>query len=294
VDVLVTGATGFIGTHVRRRLAGKHRVFAVSRDMNPSSDDAVTWISADLADHDMAHRLPEHVDGVVYLAQGRRYREFPAGARDVFDANVLGLMSLLEYARAHGVGRFILASSANVYRRSEGPITEAGVTEPRTFYARSKRAAELLLASYEDFFRCVVLRLFTVYGPGQSSALIPSLIERVRSQRPIQIEGREGLKVSPIFLDDVSGAIQAVLEQDAVPTGLDIFNVGGDETATVIGLGGLIGRVLRMVPQFEFIPGEPFGWVADSSKLKGAVGLRSFVTLEEGLGHTIAAGAARA
>lgn len=294
MDVLITGGTGFIGTHVRRRLAGKHQVFAVTRDPNPSSEDAVTWISADLADRDIAHRFPEHVDGVVYLAQGRRYREFPNGARDVFDTNVFGLMSVLEYAREHGVGRLILASSANVYRRSDGPITEGDDTEPQTFYARSKRAAELLLASYEEFFHCAVLRLFTVYGPGQSGALIPSLIERVRFQRPIQIEGREGLKVSPIFVDDVSAAIQAVLEHGTAATGLDIFNVGGDETTTVLALGGLIGRVLRIRPEFKFVPGEPSGWVADSSKLKRAVGLRSFIALEEGLAHTIATGVPQA
>jgi nucleoside-diphosphate-sugar epimerase len=292
VDVLITGATGFIGTHVRRQLAGKHRVFAVTRQLNPPSGDVVTWISANLADRDIALRLPAHVDTVVYLAQGRRYREFPEGVWDVFDANVLGLMSILEYARHHDVSRFILASTANVYRRSDEYITEDAVTEPRTFYARSKRAAELLLAAYADLFRCVVLRLFTVYGPGQRGALIPSLIGRVRSRRAIQIEGQEGLKVSPIFLADVSAVIQAVLEHDAGTVGLDIFNVGGDETTTVLSLGGLIGHMLQTVPEFEFAPGEPSGWVADTSKLKRAVGLQSFVTLEEGLWHTIAAGGA--
>jgi UDP-glucose 4-epimerase len=294
VDVLLTGATGFIGTQVRRRLAGKHRVFAVTRGVPPRSEEAVTWIGGDLADRDVAHRLPERVDGIVYLAQGRRYREFPGGAWDVFDANVLGMMSMLEYAREHGVGRFILASSANVYRRSEGSLREDAVTEPRTFYARSKRAAELLLTSYADFFHCVVLRLFTVYGPGQSTALIPSLIEGVRSGRPIQIEGPEGLKISPIFLDDVSVAIQAMLEHDAGTAGVEIFNVGGDETATVLDLGRLLGRILGKTPEFEFVPGDPSGWVADSSKLKRAVGLRSLVTLEEGLAQTVAAGVAQA
>ena len=294
MDVLLTGATGFIGTQVRRQLAGKHRVFAMTRGGRPPSEEAVTWIEGDLADRDVAHRLPERVDGVVYLAQGRRYREFPEGAWDVFDANVLGMMSILEYAREHGVGRFILASSANVYRRSDESLREDAVTEPRTFYARSKRAAEVLLTSYADFFPCVVLRLFTVYGPGQSRALIPSLIERVRSGRPIQIEGQEGLKVSPIFLDDVSVAIQAMLEHDAGTAGVEIFNVGGDETTTVLGLGRLLGRVLGKTAEFEFVAGDPSGWVADSSKLKRAVGLRSLVTLEEGLAQTVAAGVAQA
>jgi nucleoside-diphosphate-sugar epimerase len=292
VDVLITGATGFIGTYVRRQLAGKHRVFAVTRQPSPSSDDVVDWISADLADRDIAIHLPGHVDAVVYLAQGRQYREFPAGVRDVFDANVLGLVSILEYARQHDVSRFILASTANVYRRNEEYITEDAVTEPRTFYARSKRAAELLLASYAGLFQCTVLRLFTVYGPGQKTGLIPSLIERVRSRRPIQIEGREGLKISPIFVADVSAVIEAMLERDTGAAGHDIFNVGGDEKTTVLSLGGLIGRLLQTVPEFEFAPSEPSGWLADTSKLKRAVGLQPFLPLEEGLWHTVAASAA--
>jgi nucleoside-diphosphate-sugar epimerase len=282
VDVLITGATGFIGTSLLRDVTRHHRVVAVARNPPVRPGDPVRWIAGDLADSRLGDRLPPHVDAIVYLAQSRRYRQFPAGAADVFDVNIAGLMSMLDYARLHGVGCFVLASSANVYRRADDAIREDAPIEPRTFYARSKVAAELLLQSYADVFRCVVLRLFTVYGPGQSDALIPSLLDRVRSRRPIQIEGDVGLKVSPIFVDDVAHAIVTLLESDPWTPRLDTFNVGGEEAATVLQLGQLIGDVLRISPQFDFVPGNPSGWVADISRLRMALGPRSFTGLREG------------
>ena len=294
MHVLITGATGFIGTSLVREVTRNHEVVAVARNPPARTGDAVRWIAGDLADRCVGDRLPSHVDAVVYLAQSRRYREFPAGAADVFDVNIVGLMSMLEYARNHRVGCFVLASSANVYRRADEAIREDAPIEPLTFYARSKVAAELLLQSYADMFCCVVLRLFTVYGPGQRDALIPSLIDRVRERRPIQIEGDVGLKVSPIFVDDVAHAIVALLESAPWTRRLDTLNVGGQETASVLELGGLIGDVLRIPPQFEFVPGTPSGWVADSSKLRTALGLHSFTGLREGLSHMVAAKALEA
>ena len=250
MDLLITGASGFIGTALLTEGARKHRVLAVSRCPAVRVGDPVTWIAGDLADHRIAERLPPHVDAVVYLAQSRSYREFPAGAADVFGVNVAGLMSMLEYARQHGVGCFVLASTANVYRRAEGVIREDAPLDPRTFYARSKVAAELLLQSYAGLFRCLVLRLFTVYGLGQSDALIPSLIERIRSRRPIQIEGDVGLKVSPIFVGDVTHVMLRLLDSEPPTSALQTFNVGGEEAASVLELGQLIGDVLGIPPLF--------------------------------------------
>jgi len=288
VDIVLAGATGFIGSDLRRRLAAKHRVFAVTRGPEPPTEEGVTWITADLSQHDVGPRLPETVDAVVYLAQGRRYHDFPEGAWDVFGVNVFGLMSLLEYARQRNVRRFVLTSSANVYQRSFTPITERAPTEPTSFYARAKRAGELLAESYGQVFRCLILRLFTVYGPGQTRMLIPELVDRVRRREMIQLDGREGFRLSPIFLHDVSSVIQVLIERDEESRGTEIFNVGGDESVGIRQLGQLIGRALRISARFERRgESEPAGWVADSSKLKSSFGLGPFLRLEEGLERTV-------
>jgi UDP-glucose 4-epimerase len=285
--VVITGSTGFIGREVRGRLAQKHQVFALTRRAALPPEDGVVWVTGDLADAAMTARLPTSVDAVVFLAQGARYREFPAGVRDVFDANVAGLLAVLEYAREHGASRFVLASSANVYARSPLPITEEGRLAPSTFYARSKRMGELLVESYGQCFRCVVLRLFTVYGPGQRGTLVPALIERVRMGDPVEIEGRDGLRLSPVFVDDVGHVIQTVLERDDVPRGADTFNVGGTEAVDIRGLSELMGELVGRVPHHRVVEGEPAGWVADTTKLRATFALDPFTGLREGLRRTI-------
>jgi UDP-glucose 4-epimerase len=289
MEVVMTGATGFIGRLLRRYLASKHRVTALTRRTGLPPEDGVAWVVGDLADPTLTVRLPETVDAIIYLAQGRRYREFPAGAAEVFEANVLGLMSLLEYARERKASRFVFVSSANVYGRTSRPITEDAPLAPATFYARSKRMGELLVESYGECFHCLILRLFTVYGPGQTGTLFPALIDSVKSGRPVEIEGQGGIRLSPIFVHDVAGVTQTLLERDDGLRGTEVFNVAGPEAVDILALSRLIGEIFGVEPKLRFVDGDPAGWVADTTKLQAAVRLRSLTALRDGLLRTIEA-----
>jgi UDP-glucose 4-epimerase len=284
MDILLAGASGFIGGYVRKALSQKHHVFALAREGSPGHEQGVDWIRVDLAQAAQNLPLPRKVDAVVYLAQSRHYREFPEKAWPIFNVNVQALMVILEYARQCGAKRFLFASSANVYKRSERRITEQSALQPTSFYARSKLIAEMLIESYAEYFHCNVFRFFTVYGPGQKGMLIPSLVERVRDNKPIEIRGRRGLKLTPVYVTDVSSAIQAALEREVVSTGFEVFNVGGDEALSVYELGCGIGKALKMRPEFNFMKGErEAGWMADSAKLKRAFRLQQFVPFEHGI-----------
>ena len=98
----------------------------------------VTWLEADLTRPGVQRALPGGAQGVIHLAQSRHDRTFPEGADDVVDVNVAATARLLDYARSAGAGRFVLASTATVYRRSQGPLTEdspsisARSTRPRS------------------------------------------------------------------------------------------------------------------------------------------------------------------
>jgi UDP-glucose 4-epimerase len=289
MNVLLVGATGFIGRYVRESLSRSHHVFALSRQVLPPNGAGLTWISADLFAPDPTLSLPEKMDAIIYLAHARGHRDFPEHAWDMFNVNVRSAMAFLEYARRSGVETFIYASSANVYRRSHEHLDEAALVEPTSFYARSKRMAELLLESYADLFRCVVLRLFTVYGPGQAEdMLVPSLIERVKQEQAILVQGSQGLKMSPVYVEDVSAALQLVLEQDARGGGLDIFNIGGEEGMSIRELGQTIGDALNIAPKFEFegLKDAP-GWMSDNSKAKLDLGFRAAVRIDEGIRRTV-------
>ena len=284
MDILLAGASGFIGGYVRKALSQTHHVFALSRGVSPGHEQGVDWIRVDLDQAAQNLPLPRKVDAVVYLAQSRHYREFPEKAWPIFNVNVQALMVILEYARQCGAKRFLFASSANVYKRSKRRITEQSALQPTSFYARSKLIAEILIESYAEYFHCNVFRLFTVYGPGQKGMLIPSLVERVRDNKPIEIRGRRGLKLTPVYVTDVSSAIQAALEREVVSTGFEVFNVGGDEALSIYELGCGIGKALKMRPEFSFMKGErEVGWMADSAKLKRAFRLQQFAPFEHGI-----------
>lgn len=284
MDVLVTGADGFIGSHLCRRLARTCRVFAVTRRDEDRADDGIVWIRADLTRPDFESALPGAVDGVVALAQSRHHRGFPEEACDLFEVNQRATFRLLEWSRRAGAGAFVYASSANVYRRSDDPVREDDPLASTSFYARSKRMAELVVESYADLFPCVVLRLFTVYGPGQTDRLIPSLIDRVIEGRPIDVEGPEGLVLSPIFVSDLCDVLTAVVTERPMPEGFTVLNVGGDRAVSVLGLATLIGELAEIKPQIERIDGaSPGGWVADCSRLRARFSLPPFTSLEDGL-----------
>ena len=163
--LLVTGATGFVGSRLIEHLAGRHELYAVSRLLPERTPEGCTWIEQDLRALDPA-ALPDRVDGVIHLAQSPRYRDFPDGAEDMFAVNVASTSGLLEYARSAGARAFVLASTGGVYDYHPDPIRESEEPRPTTFYFRSKRAAELLAGSYAELFSVVVFRFFFVYGRG--------------------------------------------------------------------------------------------------------------------------------
>jgi nucleoside-diphosphate-sugar epimerase len=284
MDIVLAGATGFIGSYVRKLLSARHRVIALTREESPEEDRGVEWLCADLSETSQNIQLPPRADAIVYLAQSRHYRKFPDEAWPIFDLNIRALMMMLEYARHCGAKRFFYASSANVYKRSHRRITEESDLQPTTFYARSKLIAEMIIESYAQYFHCDVFRLFTVYGPGQRTMLIPSLVDRVRQGQSIEIRGRRGLRLTPMYVTDVGAAIQVALERESPPIGFEVFNVGGDEALSIYDLGRGIGKALNIRPKFHFVDGvRESGWMADSSKLKRTFGLRGFVGFQDGI-----------
>ena len=109
MTVLLTGATGLTGRHVLALLAEDDDVVAVGRRDPPAALAArATWVRHDLAAPIDRAALPERVHAVVHLAQSERYRDFPAGAADVFTVNVAAAAALAGYAVAAGARRFVL------------------------------------------------------------------------------------------------------------------------------------------------------------------------------------------
>jgi UDP-glucose 4-epimerase len=278
--ILVTGGTGFIGRHLLPELANEHELFSLTRSAPPADATDVTWIEQDLAEELDPARLPESIDAVVHLAQSKRYREFPAGAPDMFAVNVKSTFRLLEYARAAGATHFLFASTGGVYGSGEDAFSEADKLNPLNFYLASKCSAEALVAGYRTTFVTVVFRFFFVYGADQAGMLIPSLIQKARSGEEIVIEGDPGLRINPIHVRDAVRSFAPALELERS----NLFNVAGDETITITELVRQIEEVLGVTAEVRHTSSErPGDLIGANKKMKEVLGVQPAISLVEGI-----------
>ena len=249
--ILLTGATGFIGSRVLRRVAARHEIWALYHT-HPGPDlPRVWWIRHDLSLDGLPKGLPDRVDVVIQLAQSRHYREFPQRAADLFAVDTRSTFLLLEWARHAGAQRFILASTGGLYGSSDEPIVETDVlieeSGPLGFYFAVKRASELFVARYAGCFGTTILRFFFVYGSGQpGTMLMPRLANAVRDGRPIILQGEEGIRINPIHVSDAVLAIERCLTIQ----GSQVMNIAGPSPITLRRIAELIGQQLGHLPVF--------------------------------------------
>jgi UDP-glucose 4-epimerase len=233
---LVTGGSGLIGRPLIDELIGKgYQVFAISRRAEQRPLQGLIWLHGDLSRPSLPDGFPPAVDLVVHLAQSDQYRQFPAGAMDVFAVNVASTVRLLDWSCGAGVRRFVYASSG-------------GVDRTRGFYQASKRCAELLAHNYEPFFDVVGLRFFFVYGAGQRpTMLVPRLIEAVRCGRPIPLDGPDGILVNPLHVADAVNAAVGATEFEGSRT----FDVAGPDVLSIREIATIVGQRLERTPLFD-------------------------------------------
>ena len=288
--VVVAGATGLVGRVLIDRLSATHVVHALARSACKSSA-AIEWHVADLAAPAAAWSLPPQWDATIYLAQSRGYREFPDCAEDMTAVNVQAVVAMLDLSRRRGATRFLLASTANVYGVAHDALDERAAVHPTSFYARTRRAAELLAEPFGDHMNVVVARMFTIYGPGQPrDTLIGSLIGRITSGQAVQVQGTRGLLLSPLYLDDAVDALVRLLERPVASLGFAIVNVAGAQGVGLGELASIIGTVVGRPPIIERVPGpEPGGWIGNSRLLQTLTGWCPSTTLTAGLKQMLSA-----
>jgi UDP-glucuronate 4-epimerase len=290
---VVTGAAGFIGSHLVEKLtAVGHDVVAVDcftdyydpalKCENASSFEVV---HLDLAD-DPVRDLVAGSDGVFHLAGQPGVRSFG----DVFPVyvrrNLIATDRVLSAAAASGT-RIVLASSSSIYGESERyPTPEDALPLPISPYGITKLACEHLARAYRHAFGLdvIVLRYFTVYGPRQRPDMaFTRLVRALASGETFELYGDGSQARSFTYVDDaIEGTMSAM---DRASSGA-IYNVGGGTEATmrdVIGaLERLAGRSLEL-RELPPVPGDVRRTSADISRIHSEIGWRPRVSLEEGL-----------
>ncbi len=273
--ILLTGATGFLGGRLLRKLAGDHEVFALSRRMPESgAEGGATWLIQDLAQPTWTVQLPDKVDAVVHLAQSPHFRNFPAQADDIYGVSVGTTVKLLDWALKAGAQHFVLGSTGGLYGSSKEPIAEsAPLPHERSqlgFYFATKRAAELLAQQYAGQLTVATLRFFFIYGAGQSSSmLMPRLAANVRDGKPIMLHGDDGIHLNPVHVDDAVNAIIRVMNlKDS-----RLLNIAGPQVTTLREICEEMGRLLDRRPVFDVdMIARPNHLVADIERMSRALG----------------------
>jgi nucleoside-diphosphate-sugar epimerase len=268
--VLVAGATGFVGGHlVPHLLREGHQVVACGHDpARLERFSEAERLVLDLRRPDLATHLPPGLDAVIHLAQANV--PFPEGASDLFEVNTGSVQRLLEHARRTGVRRFVYASTASIYGgidlgRGDRPWREDDPIAGPGYYAATRQASDGLVRAYGEVLPCVVLRLLTPYGPGQANRLVPGLIARVRSGRPVILREGGRPRMNPIYVDHVVDVFAQALT--VAPN--QVVNVAGAEVLSIREMAETIGRVVGREPVFEEAPGESGGdVVADTARLR--------------------------
>lgn len=283
--VFVIGGAGFVGRHLVRHLASHGlRVVATCRPgSEPTPSAGVEWLACDLTRGDMTARWPKQYDSSIYLAQSSRWREFPAGADDIFHVNLTALHHAAEHARTAGAERFIHFSTGTVYSQTREPAREDEPIRPdapRSFYASTKLAAELLLQPYSQFFGITQLRLFMPYGVGQNDRmLLPSIVAKVRGGVAVDLHGPDGLRCNPVAIGDAVEVVHRCLGLNGSQT----LNVAGPEVLSLRQVAETIGTAIGTPPRFEVRSEPPPVIVGDTTRLRDALGWRPETRFVDGV-----------
>ena len=297
--ILVTGAAGFIGSHlVDRLLAEGREVVGVDsftgyysrerkeRNLEPArGEDGFSLVEGDLLSLHLENLLPG-VDAVVHLAgePGVR-RSWGVHFQRYVERNVMTTQRLLEAVYRVGGIRFVYASSSSVYGGDGGyPIDEDHPRRPASPYGTSKLAAEELVGLYrrERGVPTTALRYFTVYGPRQRPEMALSRFIFAASRgRPVAIYGDGDQARDMTYVSDAVEATAAALE--APP---DVYNVGGGTRATVNEMLGAVQRVTGVELDVRYgpaAPGDVRSTWADSRRAVRELGYSPRTGLEEGI-----------
>ena len=287
--VLVTGAFGFVGTAVVRRLVDAgHTVVALTQRpegarLPPTA--AAEVVHADVRSFESMAPLVTQVDGVCHLAALTRVRESFARPREYFSVNAAGtgaLVSALQYAAAQGqTTRLVLASTAAVYGRpAVSLISESVVPVPMSPYGASKLAAErMALGAVGDGLGVTVLRAFNVAGAVEGrtdqdlTRIIPKAIAVAGGLAPILEVNGDGSAVRDyVHVDDLARAFVAALEHCA-PGGGAVYNVGATG-ASVAEIIEAVARVSGAAPAVKHLPPRPEAArvLADTARIRAELG----------------------
>ena len=292
--ILVTGAGGFIGSHLVARLASEgHELRCVH---HPS--DVGTGVAGcerrdgDIRNPGFVQAAMEGVSCVFHLAAMVSVGSAQAAPQDAFAVNTSGVQNILEAARMAGTTKVVLLSTAHVYGKPASlPVTEQHRYAPGSVYAATKLAGDMLALGYHRSFGIpvTILRPFNIYGPRQAPvAVIAEMIQQAVAGRRIQVRDTRPRR-DFLFVDDVVDALMLSAASDATAGEEILLGSGG-----AVSIGDVAARIERIVAgsgdggAAEDAPSDDDTLFADIGKARAVLGWTPRTDLDTGLARTLA------
>lgn len=291
LNVFLTGGSGFVGRAVvRELLRAGHRATATTRSVSETLPRArnLRWTTWDALADPLPAAEAKGADVLLHLAGPTQKPDFPAMAESVYALGATTTLRLLDMARRCGIRRVLAASTGDVLGSRRHPAREDDVDyEPSGMYGTAKACSELLMRAYRFHLSTAILRFYHPYGPGGERFLIGRLMRAVQEGRPVRTEGRDGIRLNPVWIEDLAVGIRQAVESDH--TG--IFHLAGPQTVTLRELLLLIGRVTGRKPAIRPGPGPCLQrHVGAFERARRLLGYRPRVRLREGLGRLMDGG----
>lgn len=320
--ILVTGAAGFIGFHLSRKLLAAGAVVVGIDNMNDYYDPslkqarldhllpngAFTHVNTDIADRQaMAKLFSEHrFDAVVNLAAQAGVRYSLINPSSYVDTNLVGFVNLLEGCRHSKVKHFVFASSSSVYgANTKMPFSvHDNVDHPVSLYAASKKANELMAHTYSHLYNlpCTGLRFFTVYGPwGRPDMALFLFTKAILENRPIDVFNHGKMKRDFTYIDDIVEGVCRVINHIPTPNPdwsgdnpdpsssycpYKLYNIGNNNQVELMKYIEVLEDCLGKKAEKNFLPlqaGDVPATFANVDDLVRDVGFQPNTTIEAGI-----------
>lgn len=310
-QILVTGAAGFIGFHLSKRLLEDGAQVIGFDNINDYYDTSLkyarleilkkypnfTFMKGNLADAEAVKFLftryePEIVVNLAAQAGVRYSIDNP----DVYiESNIIGFFNILEACRHHPVKHLVYASSSSVYGNQEKTpfSTSDDVSKPISLYAATKKSNELMAYTYAHLYGIPAtgLRFFTVYGPyGRPDMAYFKFTNKIMKGEPIQIYNNGDMYRDFTYVDDIVQGIVNLLEHppaaDFQGAQYKVYNIGNNKPEKLMHFIEVLERVLGREAKKEFLPmqaGDVYQTYADVDDLMKDFGFKPETSIEDGL-----------
>ena len=323
MKILVTGAAGFIGSFIVRRLLGEGfevvgldninayydvrlkyaRLALCGIDEQLVTNDTLLqsslfpdyrFIKAGLEDRTVIENLfeAEHFDQVCNMAAQAGVRYSIVNPHCYVESNIAGMMNILECCRRHQVKHLVYASSSSVYgMNAKIPFSESDrVDYPVSLYAATKRSNELMAYTYSSLYHLPTtgLRFFTVYGPYGRPDMAPMIFAKAITEgQPIEVFNHGNLSRDYTFIDDVVNAVAKLICHEPVgDIPYKLFNIGCSSPVNLMDFITVMEQAIGKKADMIFKPmqaGDVYATYADTSLLQKEIGYQPKVKIEEGI-----------